>query len=95
MRGQRGKLRKLDADFDDEQFVLQPMALRQAIIFRHARRDPDGASIEFLRDARQPRRLLLTCPTGWSERYPQSARLLREEVLIWQQSPRSLVLSGF
>ena len=92
--GQRGKLRKLDADFDDVLFVMQLMSLRLAIIFCHARRDPDTSGVQFSLDLRQPNRLMLACPTSWSETYPQSAHLLREEVLAWQKTPWSLVLSG-
>ena len=92
--GQRGKLRKLDADFDDELFVLQLMALRLAIIFCHARREPDTAGVVFSRDPRQARRLVLECQPGWSESYPQSAHLLREETLAWQKTPWSLALAG-
>ena len=92
--GQRGKLRKLDADFDDVLFVMQLMSLRLAIIFCHARRDPDTSGVQFSLDLRQPNRLMLACPPGWSETYPQSAHLLREEVLAWQKTPWSLVLSG-
>ncbi len=92
--GQRGKLRKLDADFDDVLFVMQLMSLRLAIIFCHARRDPDTSGVQFSLDLRQPNRLMLACPPGWPETYPQSAHLLREEVLAWQKTPWSLVLSG-
>jgi len=92
--GQRGKLRKLDADFEDALFVMQLMSLRLAIIFCHARRDPETAQVVFARDPRQPRRLMLACPPAWPETYPQSAHLLREEVLAWQKTPWSLVLSG-
>nr|MBP6854156.1 exopolyphosphatase [Rhodoferax sp.] len=92
--GQRGKLRKLDADFDDELFVLQLMALRLAIIFCHARREPDTGRVAFSRDARQARRLVLACEPGWAETYPQSAHLLREETLAWQKTPWSLGLAG-
>ena len=92
--GQRGKLRKLDADFDDVLFVMQLMSLRLAIIFCHARRDPETSGVQFSLDLRQPNRLMLACPPGWSETYPQSAHLLREEVLAWQKTPWSLVLSG-
>jgi exopolyphosphatase/guanosine-5'-triphosphate,3'-diphosphate pyrophosphatase len=92
--GQRGKLRKLEADFEDESFVQQLMALRLAIILCHARRDPDIQGVLFARDPRQPRRLVLTCPPGWAETYPQSAHLLREELLAWQKTSCSLGLAG-
>lgn len=92
--GQRGKLRKLDADFDDEVFVMQLIALRLSIILCHARRDPDTVGLELARDTRQARRFSVHCRAGWSDAYPQSAHLLREEVLAWQKTPWSLALSG-
>ena len=92
--GQRGKLRKLEADFEDELFVLQLMAMRLAIILCHARRDPDTTGVQLARDPRQPRRLVLTCPPGWAESYPQSAHLLREEVVAWQKTSWALGLAG-
>lgn len=86
--GHRGKLRKLDADFEDDVFVRQLLALRLAVLLCHARRDPDlqGLALQF--DA--PHRLALSCRPGWSESYPQSAHLLHEELLAWQKTPWTL-----
>jgi exopolyphosphatase/guanosine-5'-triphosphate,3'-diphosphate pyrophosphatase len=36
----------------------------------------------------------LQCRDGWAEAFPQSAHLLREEVLAWQKTPWSLVVDG-
>jgi exopolyphosphatase/guanosine-5'-triphosphate,3'-diphosphate pyrophosphatase len=61
------------------------LALRLAVLLCHARRDPD---LEGLRLA-QPaggRLFTITCRPGWSALYPQSAHLLREEVLAWQKT---------
>ena len=38
--GHKGKLRKLDIDFEDEFLVYQLLSLRLAVILCHARRDP-------------------------------------------------------
>ena len=91
--GHRGKLRKLSADFDDAILVQQLLALRLAIILCHARREPDIAELELAPDPLQSRSFRMTCRAGWSEAYPQSAHLLREEVLAWQKTPWSLVLA--
>jgi exopolyphosphatase/guanosine-5'-triphosphate,3'-diphosphate pyrophosphatase len=91
--GHRGKLRKLDADFDDEVFVQQLLCLRLAVILCHARRDPDVKSMQ-LENAAHSRHFVLTCRAGWAGAYPQSAHLLREEVLAWQKTTWSLVLAG-
>ena len=92
--GQRGKLRKLEVDFDDAWFVMALVSLRLAIILCHARRDPDNAGVQLSRDPALPNRLVLACQPGWSDAYPQSAHLLREEVLAWQKTPWSLDLTG-
>ena len=90
--GHRGKLRKLESALEDEIFVLQLLALRLAVILCHARRNPD---LQDLRLARADGRLFtLGCRPGWSETYPQTAHLLREEVLAWQKTPWRIELSN-
>ncbi|MFM7001458.1 MAG: exopolyphosphatase [Limnohabitans sp.] len=80
--GHRGKLRKLEAELLDPLFVQQLMALRLSVIFCHARREPDRASIAITSDTlRQSVRMKLSAT--WSENWPQSAHLLREESMAW------------
>jgi len=90
--GHRGKLRKLDADFEDATLVQQLLCLRLAIILCHARRDPDSAGLRLACEDPAARAFVLTCRPGWAEAYPQSAHLLREEVLAWQKTSASLRL---
>jgi exopolyphosphatase/guanosine-5'-triphosphate,3'-diphosphate pyrophosphatase len=92
--GHRGKLRKLEVDFGDALFMQQLMSLRLAVILCHARRDPDVQGMQLTRGGAQASHFLLQCRNGWSEAFPQSAHLLREEVLAWQKTPWSLVLNG-
>ena len=87
--GHRGKLRKLDADFEDDLFVHQLLALRLAVILCHARREPQ---LQGLKLAPGQRRFTLTVKPDWARAYPQSMHLLREEVLAWQRTPWALVL---
>lgn len=87
--GHRGKLRKLDVDFEDDVFVQQLLALRLAVILCHARRDPQLAG---LRLSRRGEILTLELPDGWTNTWPQSAHLLREEVTAWQKTPREFRL---
>jgi exopolyphosphatase/guanosine-5'-triphosphate,3'-diphosphate pyrophosphatase len=82
--GQRGKLRKLEASLDDETFVMQLLALRLAVILCHARRDPDPQALHLA--ALGARAFTIACAPDWAEAYPQSAHLLREEVLAWQKT---------
>lgn len=88
--GHRGKLRKLDADFDDELFAHQLICLRLAVILCHARRDPD---ITGLQASAVGRRVTLKLPPSWAKGFPQSAYLLRQEVESWQKMPWSFVLA--
>ena len=85
--GHRGKLRKLDVDFEDRVFVQQLLCLRLAVIFCHARRDPELAAIELNANAVHERLFVLNYPKGWATRFPQSAWLLQEEVVAWQKTP--------
>lgn len=91
--GHRGKLRKLEADFEDRLFVQQLLCLRLAVILCHARRDPDLKGLQLKWDAEPERRFLLNCRPGWAEAFPQSAYLLQEEVLAWQKTPWTLLIS--
>jgi exopolyphosphatase / guanosine-5'-triphosphate,3'-diphosphate pyrophosphatase len=87
--GHRGKLRKLEADFEDELFVQQLLCLRLAVIVCHARREPDLKGMQ-LRAA--GRRVTLTPRSDWPAAYPQSAHLLREENVAWQKTPWTFAL---
>ena len=92
--GHRGKLRKLEVDFEDRLFIVQLLCLRMAVILCHARRDPDLKSLQFELGPDQRKTFVLTCRPGWAEAFPQSAWLLREEVIAWQKTPWTLTISG-
>ncbi len=90
--GHRGKLRKLvEADFGDELFVHQLLCLRLAVILCHARRDPDLKGMQLRASGDQA--LSLSLRSDWPRLFPQSAHLLREEVVAWQKTPWSFVLA--
>ncbi|MBG9386737.1 exopolyphosphatase [Caenimonas aquaedulcis] len=89
--GHRGKLRKLEGELDDESFVHQLVCLRLAVILCHARRTPDTEGLEL---AHRGDQFVVTVRPGWSAEYPQSAHLLREEVLAWQKTAWPLSLEG-
>lgn len=92
--GHRGKLRKLEADFEDRVFVQQLLCLRVAVILCHARRDPDLKGLQLESGAEPGQLFVLNCRPGWAEAFPQSAYLLQEEVLAWQKTPWTLIVSG-
>ncbi len=83
--GHRGKLRKLELALDDIRFVQQLMALRLAVIFCHARRDPDLTGLDIQCDALR-RIVSLKVSAAWAEGWPQTAHLLREESNAWQKT---------
>ncbi len=92
--GHRGKLRKLEADFEDRLFVQQLLCLRLAVILCHARCEPDLQGLTLETDAEPGRRFVLGCRPGWAHAFPQSAHLLREEMLAWEKTPWELQLAG-
>jgi len=88
--GHRGKLRKLEADFEDQLFIQQLLVLRLAVALCHARRDPDVAGICLHQDPKNVRQFILTVRSDWARLFPQSAYLLNEECVAWQKIPWSL-----
>ena len=89
VQGQRGKVRKIEADLEDPVFALQLLSLRLAVALCHARRDPDTAGLVLRCEG--PRFRIAARP-GWAAAYPQSAHLLREEVQAWQKTPWELAV---
>lgn len=92
--GHRGKLRKLEPQLAQEPFALQLLCLRLAVLLCHARRDPELSGLQVSRSGTRANQILLNCAKGWAQAYPQSAYLLREEVLAWQKTPWMLELAG-
>jgi exopolyphosphatase/guanosine-5'-triphosphate,3'-diphosphate pyrophosphatase len=92
--GHRGKLRKLETALDNEELVCQLLCLRLAVILCHARRDPDMEGMALLPLEPGNAGIHLRCREGWAASYPQSAHLLREEVLAWEKTPWTLSITG-
>jgi exopolyphosphatase/guanosine-5'-triphosphate,3'-diphosphate pyrophosphatase len=89
--GQRGKLRKLETDFESLSFTKSLIALRLAIILCHARKDPDLDGIDAA--CQDSKRILkLRVNPGWAIRHPQSTHLLKQEEQAWQKTPWSFEL---
>lgn len=88
--GHRGKLKKMQAWMQDDQQALQLLCLRLATVLCNGRRAPDLQGLQWARQARQ---LQLITPSGWCQRYPLSAQLLREEANAVNQSAWSLSLA--
>jgi len=80
--GHRGKLKKLDANFEDADFIKLLLALRLAVILCHARRDPQDQNLELSCNS-QRQRFVLSVDSEWAQRFPQSTHLLRQESQSW------------
>ncbi len=91
--GHRGKLRKLEVDFDNVGFIKQLLALRLAVILCHAKRDPEYKSLKLDLVSEQSRSFKLTLTKDWAEKYPQSSHLLKEEINAWQKTTWSFDLN--
>jgi exopolyphosphatase/guanosine-5'-triphosphate,3'-diphosphate pyrophosphatase len=90
--GHRGKLKKLDIDFEDTEFTQQLVSLRIAVALCHARRDPDLTGLVLSQQASGFGGYVLDLKSSWAQAFPQSAHLLREEVVAWEKTPCPLVL---
>jgi len=90
--GHKGKLRKLDIDFEDVYFIFQLLSLRLAVILCHARREPQFEGMHLSVSSQVPRCFELRLEPLWAQRFPQSSHLLQQEVLSWQKTTWSLQL---
>jgi exopolyphosphatase / guanosine-5'-triphosphate,3'-diphosphate pyrophosphatase len=92
--GHRGKLKKLESELVNPDFAQQLFCLRLAVILCHARNDIDLSSINLTVPKTASRQFLLTLPSGWVNEFPQSAHLLREEVIAWKRVNWQVSLLG-
>jgi exopolyphosphatase/guanosine-5'-triphosphate,3'-diphosphate pyrophosphatase len=87
--GQRGGLRKIEAQLSNETFAWQVMCLRLAAIKCHARGDVDAQAMQLRTRGREA---TLTFSTAWAEEHPRTTFLLHEEAASWARGA-SLKLS--
>ena len=80
--GQRGKLKKLSSALSETNFCIQVLALRLAVIFCHARKNPMLKGVSLEADALG---VVLKLPSAWIDAHPQSIHLLNEECASWQK----------
>lgn len=88
--GQRGGLRKVEAQLCSELFAWQVLALRLAVIKCHARA---AVNPRALRLSRSGRHAVLDFSADWAAQHPRTLHLLREEAAAWerQEAPRLLL----
>jgi exopolyphosphatase/guanosine-5'-triphosphate,3'-diphosphate pyrophosphatase len=78
--GQRGGLRKMEAQLQDAGFALRLLCLRLAVLVCHARDDVDPAVVTL-----QPGGdgASIGVDADWARAHPRAVHLLREEVGAW------------
>ena len=84
--GHRGKLKKLEIELKNPEFMIQLMSLRIAAILCHARREPDLKGIQLKISSDNKTGFVIHCKKSWIQQWPQSAHLLREECIAWQKT---------
>jgi exopolyphosphatase/guanosine-5'-triphosphate,3'-diphosphate pyrophosphatase len=83
--GQRGKLKKFEAELQDADFAKMLMALRLGLILCHARKDPSYENLQISCDNHK-QRVSLTAHESWLADFPQSAHLLKQESTAWSKA---------
>ncbi len=84
--GQRGKLKKLENELQEDEFAKMLMALRVSLILCHARKDPDDLALRLSCDDHK-HRITLIAPSSWEQKFPQSVHLLKQESASWTKVP--------
>ena len=84
--GQRGKLKKLESELEENEFAKMLMALRLSLILCHARKDPEHQVLHLSCDEKK-QCITLTATDSWVADYPQSTHLLKLEMAAWQKAP--------
>ncbi len=86
----KGKLKKIDTDFFNLDFVAQLICLRLAVIFCHARKMP---ILKDLKVSLEAQKIYLSMPEFWLTEFPQTCYLLEEEVIAWQKTNWSFIVT--
>jgi exopolyphosphatase / guanosine-5'-triphosphate,3'-diphosphate pyrophosphatase len=83
---QRGGLRKVQTQLEQNSFAWQTLCLRLAIIECHARNDVSSSSLQL--QHQQARLATVKVPARWEKTHPRTVFLLNEEVSAWDKSER-------
>ncbi len=83
--GQRGGLRKLEQELQDESLLWQLLALRLALIKCHARQPVAPGCMRLQREGD---RVTVHMAPGWAEAHPRALYLLNEELEAWRKLGR-------
>ncbi len=82
---QRGGLRKVETQLEEEAFAWQVLSLRLAIINCHARVETDVPALDL---HRQDRHAVLSVTPEWVDAHPRTWFLLNEEMGVWERASR-------
>jgi exopolyphosphatase / guanosine-5'-triphosphate,3'-diphosphate pyrophosphatase len=82
--GQRGGLRKLEAELGDKRFARQVLALRIAVIKCHARGPVDARALRLAADGKERARVSFS--EAWAASHPRTLYLLEQEAEAWSKS---------
>jgi exopolyphosphatase / guanosine-5'-triphosphate,3'-diphosphate pyrophosphatase len=93
--GHRGKLKKLEDELENMKFAQQLFSLRLAVILCHARTDSEIKNLKLTISKSEKQQFQLSCTSDWTNQFPQSAHLLREEAIAWKKVNWILSLRGF
>ncbi len=83
--GQRGGLRKLEQELQDDSLLWQLLALRLALIMCHARQP---IAPQAMRLQREGDRVTVRMAEGWAPSHPRALYLLNEELEAWRKLDR-------
>lgn len=84
--GQRGKLHKLDIDWNETVFVAALLAFRIAVMLCHARRKPNIKGLQLhAKTSKKKAGFILHVPEAWTKQFPQSYFLLEQEMQAWRK----------
>lgn len=88
--GHHGKIKKLDLAANDVGFIVILACIRLAVILCHSRNKPElkGISLHLHENSIQ-----LSTTQTWHQKHPQTAYLLEEEIISWQKTNWSLMVS--
>lgn len=89
--GQKGKLNKLGAGWQESPFAAALLALRLAVILCHARRPPHMDAIRLQATSKSKAApaasgFTLTISKAWAAEFPQSHYLLQQEAPLWEKT---------
>jgi exopolyphosphatase/guanosine-5'-triphosphate,3'-diphosphate pyrophosphatase len=89
--GQRGSLRKLGTELEQDATLWPVLCLRLAVLLCHARRDIDARVVSL---QARPEGAQLLLGAAWAQGHPRTMHLLGEEARAWERTGRLTLQLG-